>query len=141
MKLALRTTPAADATWLDKLAHRTIKARLATQYPHGGIVIGDTLYHATARKGVHDTDDWNPERWAMFELGGDDAAARSRYETRKGNGYNWAGLLPFIGVPASDHERDYCFQLAYFMAAGAYPAGLVTAETLLALPSARRSNI
>jgi hypothetical protein len=133
MLLALRTTPATEATSLDKIAHQTIKTRLCTRYPHGGIAINGVLYHATARKGVHVVTDWNPERWVLFDLGGDDIAALERYEQRKGNRYNWVGLLPFIGVPGSDRERDYCFQLAYFMVTGIYPRGLVTAETLLAL--------
>ena len=133
MLLALRTTPASDATWLDKAAHETIKARLCTRYPHGGIVVGGVLHQSTARGGVHKVADWNPERWELFDLGGDDIAGLERYEQRKGNGYNWIGLLPFMGVPGSDSERDYCFQLAYFMATGIYPKGLVTAETLLAL--------
>lgn len=133
MQLALRTTPATDATWLDKLAHQAIKARLCTSYPHAGIAIAGVLYQSTARKGVHQVNDWHPERWVLFDLGGDDAEGRKRWEARKGNRYNWVGLLPFIGVPGSDSESDYCFQLAYFMITGVYPRGLVTAETLLAL--------
>lgn len=133
MLLALRTQPASDANWLDLATHNVIKARLVTRYPHAGIVIGDRLYQATARKGVHWTNDWNPERWHLFDVGGDDAAAVARFREREGNGYDWIGLLPFVGLPGSDRRRDYCFELAYYMMAGVYPTRLVTAETLLAL--------
>lgn len=133
MLLALRTQPASDATFLDEAAHAVIKARLVTRYPHGGIAIGTRLYQATARRGVHSTDDWNPERWHLFDAGGDDAAALERFREREGNRYDWVGLLPFIGLPGSDRRRDYCFELAYYMMTGVYPTRLVTAETLLAL--------
>lgn len=134
MLLALRKLPATDATALDRLAHATIKARLVTRYPHGGIVISGRLYHSTARSGVHVVDDWSHERWELFDLGGDDAAALARFAEREGNAYDWVGLLPFVGVPGSDRGRDYCFELAYYMVTGVYPSELVTAETLLALP-------
>lgn len=133
MKLALRTTPASDATWNEKLAHWGIKTRLVTAYPHGGIVIGNTLYHSTARGGVHAVADWTPDRWELFDVGGDDVAALARFKEREGNDYDWIGLLPFVGVPGSDSGRDYCFELAFYMMTGRKPGRLVTAETLLAL--------
>jgi hypothetical protein len=133
MLLALRPTPATDAKWIDKASHWTIKTRLVTQYPHGGIVIGKTLYHSTARKGVHSVSEWSPERWVLFDVGGDDVAALARFKEREGNGYDWIGLLPFIGVPGSDKDRDYCFELAFYMMTGVRPGRLVTAEALLAI--------
>lgn len=133
MYLALRTTPAFDANWLDRFAHAVVKARLVTRYPHGGIVIGNTLFHSTSRKGVHATDDWTPDRWELYDVGGDDERALDCFRKRERNGYDWVGLLPFIGVPGSDSKRDYCFELCFYMMTGVRSNGLVTAETLLSI--------
>lgn len=132
MKLALRPTPATGAKWIDKVAHAAIKARLCTGYPHGGVVINGVLYHSTARDGVHKVIDWSPERWELFDIGGDDIAALERFDEREGRSYDWVGLLPFVGVPGSNRDADYCFELAQYMMTGIYPNRLVTAETLLA---------
>lgn len=135
MLLALRTQPASGAKWLDVATHNIIKVRLVTQYPHGGIVIDGNLYHSTARHGVHRTPagEWTPSRWELREFGGDDAAALEVFHQREGFGYDFIGLLPFIGVPGSDRNRDYCFELCWHMRMLERPRGIITAETLLAL--------
>lgn len=135
MKLALRTMPASNATWMELAAHHTIKTRLVTRYPHGGIVIGGVLYHSTLKRGVHKTRDWDPSRWELREFGGSDAVAALRFSEREGHGYDLLGLLPFIGIPWEDRDRDFCFELVYYMRTGQRPPKLVTAEVLLALVS------
>lgn len=135
MLLALRTQPASDANWLDVSAHNVIKARLVTAYPHGGIVIDGWLFHSTARRGVHKLapGEWTPRRWELREFGGDDDNALEIFRQREGFGYDWIGLLPFVGIPGSDRNRDYCFELVYHMRMLERPRGIVTAETLLAI--------
>jgi hypothetical protein len=133
--LALRTQPASDANWLDVATHNVITARLVTAYPHGGIAIDGWLFHSTARRGVHclPPGEWTPSRWELREFGGDDAEAVRIFRQREGFGYDWVGLLPFVGIPGSDRHRDYCFELCWHMRTRERPRGLVTAETLLAL--------
>lgn len=130
--LALRTQPASDATWLDKLAHWLIKARLVTRYPHAGIVIGETLYHATAKRGLHVTE-FHPERWELIDVGGDDDAALALFREREGSGYDWFSLLAFVGLKARDSRRYYCYEWAYHAITGRHPTGRVMPETLLEL--------
>lgn len=132
MLLALRTQPATDATLLDKLAHWLIKARLVTRYPHAGIVIGDRLFHATARRGLHESD-YTPERWTLIDVGGDDDAALALFREREGSGYDWFSLLAFVGLKARDSRRYYCYEWAYHAITGQHPTGRVTPETLLVL--------
>ena len=132
MKLALRTTPAADATSLDKLAHWVIKARLVTQYPHAGIVIGDKLYHATARKGLH-VSEYTPEHWTLIDIGGDDMAALHQFAEWDGASYDWFSLLAFVGLSVRDSSRMYCYEWCHLVMTGRAPKGRVTPETLLTL--------
>lgn len=147
MKLALRTQYAADASWLDRRANDVIRARLVTKYPHAGIVIGDTLYHSTAKQGPHKTTEWHPERWALIDVGGDDQKAIYAFESiivkpegwfrrlvRKiTKGYDFASLLAFVGIPVRDSRSVYCFELCWLMMTGKHPTERVTPESLLEL--------
>ena len=132
MKLALRTSPDSPK-WNHKAAAAIIGARLVTRYPHAGIVIGDTLYHATASRGVFDEPFVNAGNWVLKEYGGDDAKAIELYKQRKGRKYDWISLLAFAGFKATDSSRDYCYELAYFMKTGNLAKGRVTVEMLLDL--------
>lgn len=133
MMLALRSQPATDAKWLDKQAHWLIKARLVTRYPHAGIVIGETLYHATAKRGLH-ASEYTPERWELFDLGDEmDAEVMELFNNLKGTQYDMFSLLAFIGIPFRDSKRMYCFEWCYLAMTGEQPKTRVTAETLLEL--------
>jgi hypothetical protein len=132
MKLALRSTLPNNAGWKDIAADRIIRARLVTDYPHGGIVVGDTLYHSTTKKGVH-TSEYTPELWLLIDVGGDDELAIKRFSERQGNGYDWLSLLSFVGVKATDSGRDYCYELCHYMMTGHTPDHKVTPESLLVL--------
>ena len=132
MKLALRTQPASDAKWLDKAAHEVIKARLVTRYPHAGIVIGDTLYHATAKRGLH-ASEYTPERWTLIDIPGDDMDALRLFAEWDGAQYDWFSLLAFVGLRARDSSRMYCYEWCYLALTGEHPKGRVTPETLLAV--------
>lgn len=132
MKLALRMSPDSDK-WNHKLAAEIIKARLVTKYPHAGIVIGDTLYHSTSAKGVHSEPFPHSDNWLLIPYGNNDKEALTRYEQRKNRPYDYVSLTAFAGVKASDSQRDYCYELAYFMKTGRLANGRVTVETLLML--------
>lgn len=159
MYLALRRLPATDATWLDKFFLQVIKSRLVTEFPHAGIVINGTLFHATARHGFCKADDYTPERWELIDLGSErDAIALAKAEEllALGTGYDFAEILDFTPlhwavklarkVPELRVLLDnllYCYQWCYLAMTGKYPAERVTAETLLVLvatlfPNARR---
>lgn len=147
MKAAFRRDPAVDATALQRLANWAIKARLVSQYGHGGVVIDGTLYHVTANGGYHTLPpgEWTPERWDLFDVGGDDAAAMARFydastppdgrfkrwlwETVKG--YDWFSLLAFVGLFIRVRWLHYCFELQYHMITGEYPKQRVMPEVIL----------
>jgi len=133
MKLALRRGPATDATWMDKLASNIIAVRLMTEYTHAGIVIGDTLYHATARRGLHSAA-YTPERWELIELGTDgDMEALRLFSKHDGAGYDWFSLLAFALIPARDSRRFYCYEWCHLAMTGKHPTERATPESLLEL--------
>lgn len=140
MKLALRSQYAADASWLDRRANDVIRARLVTRYPHAGIVIGDTLYHSTAKRGVHSLKDWTPERWDLIECGGDDAKALEVFAQLDGGRYDWLSLLAFVGIKARDSKASYCFELCHHMMTGEHPTDRVTPENLLRIAIDMKTN-
>ena len=132
MKLALRTTAATDATKLAKFTAWAIRARLVSQYCHGGVVIGNVLYHATAQHGVV-CSDFTVEHWDLIDLGnGLDADALARVLPLLGAGYDWFSLLAFvIPADATDSQRWYCFELCWYLMTGENPTFRVTPEMLL----------
>ena len=132
MKLALRKNPDSQP-WNHKAAATVIRLRLVTEYPHAGIVIADTLYHATASGGVHAVPFIGGENWRLIEAGGDDAAALDRFAQHDGAGYDFVSLLAFAMVTASDSRRWYCYEWCYFMMTGLKPGHRITPETLMDL--------
>jgi hypothetical protein len=130
MKLALRKGAAPDATSLGEFSAKAIKLRLVTNYPHSGIVIGETLFHATSRYGVM-AQPFDPNNWAVFDIGGDDARAIELFKEQEGKWYDWISLFAFVMVNASDSQRWYCYELSYYMMTGKRPGDRVTPETLL----------
>ena len=134
MKLALRRYPAVDATLIQRLACGAIKARLVSQFCHGGIIIGDDLYQATATHNLHTlpSGKWTPRRWDLFELGESrDSDALALFKINEGAGYDWLGLLAFQGLPYGDPEMLYCFEWCWFAMTGERPNFRVTPEMLL----------
>jgi len=130
MKLALRTGAAPDANSLGRFSAKAIKLRLVTHYPHAGIVVGDTLYHATSRHGVI-AEPFNPTGWVVFDIGGDDARALELFKEQEGKGYDWISLFAFVMLNASDSQRWYCYELSSYMMTGKRPGARVTPESLL----------
>ena len=133
MKLALRTGAAPDADWKGRLSAKAIKLRLVTHYPHAGIVVGDTLYHATAQHGLV-SEPFNPDGWHLIDAGSSrDLAAVQLFEEHSGAGYDWVSLLAFVLVSASDSQRWYCYEWCWYVMTGKRPRGRITPEMLLLL--------
>lgn len=130
MKLALRTGAAPGADWKGRMAAQAIKLRLVTGYPHAGIVINDTLHHATAQHGVI-AEKFDPAGWVVFDVGGDDARALELFKEQAGKGYDWVSLFAYVMVNASDSQRWYCYELSHYMMTGKRPGDRVTPEALL----------
>lgn len=148
MYLALRQGAASDATWLDKFFVWVIKERLVTVFPHAGIVIGNTLYHATARHGFCRAE-YTPHRWTLLPLGDErdtEVQALAEDLIALGTGYDFAELLDFTPlhlvvraarlVPALRRRLDnllYCYQWCWLAMTGSVPTSRVTAEMLQSL--------
>ena len=134
MKLALRRDAPSNATPLQTLACKVIKARLVSQFSHGGIVVGDNLYHSTGSRGLHmlEAHEWNPSNWLLIELGTtQDLRVLNLFERVKGMKYDWFSLLAFAGLSARDGNRVYCFEWCWWCITGAPPSTRVTPEMLI----------
>ena len=131
MKLALRKQPAQDASWWQRIFASLTKFRLVSDYQHGGIVIGDLLYHITSDKGLH-VSTFHPERWDLFEVPGDEMKALNTFKNMKGTQYDFIGLLAFI-TPwnVNSKTKMYCFEwCAHILGMGTKTR--ITPERLLA---------
>lgn len=133
MQLALRKDAPTNATLWQRFACWAIRARLVSQYSHGGIVIKGALYHATSANGLHklEAGEWSPENWDLFDIGGDNRAALALFEKLKGVKYDWFSLLAFVGIRAHDTNKFYCFEWCYYARTLASPDVRITPEILL----------
>lgn len=134
MQLALRKDAPTNATLWQRLVCWLIKARLVSQYCHGGIVIGGRMYHATSERGLHvlEARDWTPEHWVLIDLGDErNDETLALFERHKGAQYDWVSLLAFVGLPARDGERFYCFEWCWLAMTGEHPKFRVTPEMLV----------
>lgn len=132
MQLALRKTAATGASWTARFAAWAIKARLVSAYCHGGIVIGNRIYHATATHGLTDSD-FTAEHWDLFDVGTDkDLDVLNMYQLLKGTQYDWFSLLAFV-LPwrLSDASRMYCFEWCWMCLENRNPTERITPEALL----------
>ena len=135
MQLALKKSPASGASRWDRFVAWAIKARLASDYCHGGIVIGGDLYHAQPGTGLClvKKGDWSPKRWLLVDVpGGNDATALALFKRFAGARYDWLSLLAFVGLPIRDHARFYCFEWCYLAITEEPPEERITPERLLA---------
>jgi hypothetical protein len=133
MKLALRHTLPPGASLGQCVSAAVIEARLVTEFAHAGIVIGDTLYHSTGAKGVHEEITPDLTGWTLIDLGEmRDARALALFNKVKGSGYDWISLTSFVVITSSsDSQRWYCFELAWLLMTGTAPRERVTGEMLL----------
>ncbi len=128
--LALRRT---DPKGLPKLFALATRARLLTQWPHAGIVVGNELMHATLSDGLHSLPFNHSMDWDTLPLPASMAGlVRERFMERRGAKYDALSLLAFL-VPwrVSDSQRMYCFEWCWYAMTGANPNWRVTPEQLL----------
>lgn len=129
--LALRKTPPRGV--LQRLFFYATRGRLLTRYPHGGIVVGDVLYHSTAAQGVHSLSFVN-DGWDLFPTDINPDIVASRFEKVEGAAYDWLSLFGFV-LPwrITVAEWLYCYELCFYLLTGEFPTKKVVPETLLAL--------
>jgi hypothetical protein len=110
--------------------------RLVTRYPHSGIVVEDTLYHATFADGVHSSP-FNSNGWDVFKIDIPQELILERFQSVKGAKYDWFSLLAFV-LPFrfSVAKWFYCYELVYFMITGNIPIQRITPEDLLRIANA-----
>lgn len=135
MKLALRRSAPKDATAWQAFACWVIRARLVSDFCHGGIVIDGELYHATAARGLHKlkADEWEHHKWDLIEVDCDEERALSLFGSLEGAKYDWVSLLAFVGLNVNNRKKMYCFEWCWLAMAGEIPDGRVTPENLLIL--------
>ena len=134
MQLALKRTPASNATRWQRTFAALTKWRLCSNYSHGGIVIDGRLFHATATNGLTSQPfdiAAASAGWDFVDLGqGNDAAVKALFEQRQGTKYDWFGLLAFVLPWRADDSLLYCFEFCA-LAMGLPINGRVTPEMLL----------
>jgi len=116
------------------------KARLVTRYPHAGIVMGGTLYHATLSNGVHSTPFENTG-WDLFKIDISEELLLNRFKNVKSAKYDWFSLLAFV-LPfrVSVGQWFYCYELVYLMMTGNIPIQRITPEDLLRIAYATHES-
>jgi hypothetical protein len=128
--LALRKTP--PLGFLPKAFFYLTKARLLTRYPHGGVVIDDTLYHVTGANGVHSMP-FDPAGWDLFVTDADPVEILNRFLLVKGKKYDWVSLFTFVSsFRITVSNRWYCYELCHYFLTGKETNQRVTPEDLLA---------
>lgn len=139
MKLALRHTIPKGSGWIVKVVDSITKFALHTKWGHSGLVIGNTLYHATAKHGLI-KEEFDPEGWDVFDLGSEgDSYLIDLFLYRqktKQTKYDWFSLLAFtfLGLffkRITDSGRVYCHEWCYEVMTRRQPVSKVTPETLL----------
>lgn len=146
MQVALRKTPAVDATFIERVAVETIEARLATRWPHAGLVIDDYLYHASGRKNLEKTK-LTPARWDLIDVGNsNDQFAIDLFNEliSKGGKYDWIELLdftplrPFVKLAHKNEKLSnwlnnnvYCYQFVLWSLTKEKPTKRATPELIL----------
>lgn len=149
MKLALRRGPAPNARWFEKLAAKVIQYRLTTDWPHAGIVVGTTLYHASAKGGLISEPFVNTDNWDLYDCGDsyDEAALAHFYNRLRAGGgkvqYDWVSLLSFtpmlwvaklLGFKSIRYSNWlYCYEYCYEVLLQKPVTTWVTPENLLAI--------
>lgn len=133
--LAFRGKAPSNPTTFQTIATNVTKARLVSQYSHGGIVVNGDLYHVSTHGGLHkeDAGTWTPCNWDLYEIEADKEQVVSLYAKYKGTPYDWFSLLAFVGLSVKDSSKLYCFEWVYLALTGTNPNFRVTPEILLGL--------
>jgi hypothetical protein len=133
MKLAFRKTNSPGV--LPGLVNDYTRWRLMTDYPHGGVIIGDTLWHMTL-KGVIQEPFRNFSDWDVFKTPVSDEVALARIAKVRNMKYDRGSLLAFyFPWRITDSSRAYCYEFQWYLLTDENPnrpivPGTLTAELL-----------
>jgi hypothetical protein len=118
MQLAFRRNASERSNITGRIFNAATRARLVSEYCHGGLVIDGNLYHATFNDGLHcvEAGQWEPEKWELIDIGdARDAQALALFAKHKGAKYDAFSLLCFVGLRIHDDNRFYCFEWMMFV--------------------------
>lgn len=146
MQIALRRTPANDASFVEKLTADAIKYKLATVWPHVGFIIDDVLYHSGGRHGLEKTE-LTKARWDIIDIGPElDEQGKRIFDelVAAGAKYDWIELFdftllkPFIKLAKKNEKfrlwlenNVYCYQLVLWVLTNRPPTRTATPELIL----------
>jgi hypothetical protein len=130
MQIAFRKTNAPG--FFPGLFNAYTKWSLKTDYSHGGVVIGDQLWHTT-KHGVRSETFESTESWDLFETDVSDKIALDRCTKVLGMRYDTASLLGFkLPIRVTDSRGLYCFELQWLAYTGEHPKKKVSPDTVMA---------
>ena len=134
MLLVLKKNPYKNEPIHVRMFSQLIKWRLVSKYSHGGIVVGDRLFHCTSKGLVEAPWEYDDVVWDMIDLGIDkDDYVLDLFKQLKGTKYDWFSLLGFL-LPwrVTNRKAMYCFEWC-LLAMGGVITERVTPENLYLL--------
>lgn len=130
MKIAFRKNNAPG--FFPGLFNRYTRWSLKTDYAHGGVVIGDQLWHTTPH-GLTPEPFNSPESWDLFNTPVSDTLALNRINEYKGIRYDGIGLIGFkLPWRFSDSKALYCFEVPWLALTGENPNKPISPDTIMA---------
>ena len=130
MKLAFRKTNAKG--FFPSLFNRYTKWSLKTDYPHGGVIIGDMLWHTTP-SGLQSEVFNKHNDFDVFDTPVSDKIALNRISEYKGIRYDGIGLIGFkLPWRFSDSNALYCFEVLWLALTGENPSKPISPDTIMA---------
>ena len=128
--MAFRKTPPTDPTLFQEVACSLTKARLVSQYCHGGMVVNGELLHVNTKYGLF-KEGFTESNWDIFEVKANKQFILDLFDMYKGTPYDWFSLIAFVGLSASDSDKLYCYEWMYLCLTGKNPSFRVTPEILM----------
>lgn len=129
MKIAFRKT---NNPGLPGLFNRYTKWSLKTGYAHGGVLIGDDLWHMTPH-GLIPEKVKSLESWDLFHTPVSDKIALNRISAYRGIRYDGIGLIGFkLPWRFSDSKALYCFEVLWLALTGENPNKPISPDTVMA---------
>jgi hypothetical protein len=130
MKIAFRKTNAPG--FFPGLFNRYTRWSLKTDYAHGGVLIGDQLWHTTKDGFIHE-DFTNPQDWDLFETPISDKIATERLTKVLGMRYDAVSLIGFkLPIQISDSKGLNCFEIPWLGLTGDHPRKPISPDTIMA---------
>lgn len=130
MKLAFRKTNAPG--FFAGLFNRYTRWSLKTNYSHGGLLIGEHLWHTTTQGFIPEPFN-SSEAWDLFQTPISDRIALSRVSGYKGIRYDAYSLLGFkLPFKFSDRNGLNCFEGQWLGLTGENPTTQISPDFLMA---------